>query len=431
MACVGKRLVCGRMRHSRSRIPDMATAQVKFGSLARLSLRVTAALIVIFGVFFTFSVLTGHHKLLFDFKGGLYDAGTAILHGRNPYHAGFLADQAAIFRAGGTALGSTGDNAFSIPLYPAPANLAIVPLSAVPFCLAGVLFTLISLGAMMVGLRLLGVRDWRCFVVAALAWPTLFAIELGALGPLLVLGAAIVWRTRDRLWPPAIALATIVVAKLFPLPLAAWLLVTRRLRALALTVVIATIATVLAWATIGFAGMAQYPQMLSDASLIQEPRAASLVAVLLALGIPAGAAKALALTAAGALLLTAWRLARRPDGDRRAFSLALLAALTASPIVWEHYMVLLFVPIALVSPRISALWFVPLSSPVLVTLSTAFVPLSHAGAGSSEQTIRAAVVWLVLEAVVGLWLCVHPASRAVRLRSPLRMGAEPAPIVTG
>jgi hypothetical protein len=409
----------------------MALALSKFGLLARVGTRLAAALIVIGGLLFTLSVLEQHHKLLFDFKGGLYDAGTAILHGRDPYRADFLAHQAAIFRAGGTALGSTAANAFSIPLYPAPANLAVLPLSAVPFLVAGLLFTLISLGAMVLSLRLLGVRDWRCYVVTVVAWPTLFALQLGALGPLLMLGVAILWRTRDRLWPPAIALATIVLAKLFPLPLAGWLLVTRRLRALALMVVIGTIATVVAWATIGFDGMAQYPQMVSDASLIQEARATSLVAVLLAVGIPAAAAKALALAAAGALLLLAWRVARRPDGDRRAFALALLAALTASPIVWEHYMVLLFVPIALTSPRISALWFVPLSSPVLVLLSTAFVPLSHAAAGSSGQTVRSAVVWLVLEAVVGIWLCVHPASsRAPRLRSPLRMDAQAEPIVT-
>jgi hypothetical protein len=430
-AHVGKRIAADRMGRGRSRILVVALAQTRFGLLARVGTQLAASLIVIAGLLFTLSVLEQHHQLLFDFKGGLYDAGTAILHGRNPYRAGFLAHQAAIFRAGGAALGSTAADAFSIPLYPAPANLAIVPFSAAPFLVAGVLFTLTSLGAMMLGLRLLGVRDWRCFVVTVVAWPTLFALQLGALGPLLMLGTAILWCTRDRLWPPAIALATIVVAKLFPFPLAVWLLVTRRLRAFALTVLIGTTATVVAWATIGFAGMAQYPHMVSDAALIQEPRATSLVAVLLALGIPAAPAKALALAAAGALLLIAWLRARGTDGERRAFALALLAALTASPIVWEHYMVLLFVPIALASPRISALWFVPLSSPLLVLLSTAVVPLSHAAAGSSGQTVRAAVVWLLLEAVVGIWLCVDPASsRALHLRSPLPTGAQTEPIVT-
>jgi hypothetical protein len=37
-----------------------------------------------------------------------------------------------------------------------------------------------------------------------------------------------------------------------------------------------------------------------------------------------------------------------------------IAAIAASPLVWPHYLTLLFVPIALLSPRISPLWFVPL-----------------------------------------------------------------------
>ena len=32
-----------------------------------------------------------------------------------------------------------------------------------------------------------------------------------------------------------------------------------------------------------------------------------------------------------------------------------------SPIVWVHYLVLLFVPIAIVSPGLSALWLLPLA----------------------------------------------------------------------
>jgi hypothetical protein len=39
----------------------------------------------------------------------------------------------------------------------------------------------------------------------------------------------------------------------------------------------------------------------------------------------------------------------------------LAAALVMTPILWLHYLVLLFVPIALVRPRLSALWFAPLA----------------------------------------------------------------------
>ncbi len=371
--------------------------------------------IVFAGLQFTLAVLTRHgNPLLYDFKGGLYDAGTAILGGRSPYQAGFLAHQVAIMHAGGIALGQTAEHPFSIPVYPAPANLAVVPFSALPFWLAGALFTALSIGAMILALRLLDVRDWRCFAAALVSWPFLFSLDLGAVGPLLLLGCAVAWRTRDRLWPPAIALASIIVAKLFPWPLAVWLLITKRFRAFALTVALGVVVTLAAWAAIGFAGMSEYPQMLSNLSYIQEARAVSLVAVLLAIGVPGGIASTLAIAAAAALLFVAWRVAQGPEGERRAFGLAVMAALTASPIVWDHYLVLLFVPIALLSPRFSAMWFVPLSTPLLVVLSALVVPLSHGLAGSSTQTIRDAIAWIAVEALVVGKLCRRPRQRVAQ-----------------
>jgi hypothetical protein len=41
------------------------------------------------------------------------------------------------------------------------------------------------------------------------------------------------------------------------------------------------------------------------------------------------------------------------------------AALVATPIAWEHYLVLLLVPIALASPRLSALWLAPIAMQLL------------------------------------------------------------------
>jgi hypothetical protein len=384
------------------------------------------ALFISTALFFFGLIRVQGHRVFFDFKGGLYNAGLDILHGHSPYLPGFLEHQAAVMRAGGVALGETSRNAFSIPVYPAPINLAVVPLSLLPFWLAAGLFTLISIAAMVFGLRLLGVRDWRCLALALLSWPFLFSVDLGALGPLLVLGAGVAWRWRDTLWPPAIALASIVVAKLFPWPLGVWLLVTRRYRTLAIAVVIGLVATFAAWAVIGFAGMVQYPRMLSDLSLIQEGRAVSLVAVLLFFGVPAALTKAAALAVTAALLGAAWRFARRPGGDVQAFSLAVIAALTASPIVWEHYMVLLFIPVALISPRLSALWFVPACTPLVLALSVLIAPVSKSADGSSHDTIRSAVLWIVLEAIVTWRVCRLGAARAER-PAPAARAEHPAP----
>jgi hypothetical protein len=360
------------------------------------------------------------HGWLFDFRGGLYNAGRDIIHGQSPYQPGFLAHQAAIMRAGGIAQGETAEHVFSIPVYPAPANLAVVPLSLLPFWLAGTMYTLLSIAAMILGLRLLGVNDWRCITLALISWPFTFGVYLGAVGPLLVLGAAAAWRWRARLWPPAIAIALLVVTKVFPWPLGIWLLITRRFKTLALAIAIGAVTIVAAWAVIGFHGMAQYPQMLSNLSFIQEGRAVSLVAVLLAIGIPSGVASALAIATAVGLLAFAWRIARRPDGDRKAFALGILAALTATPIVWEHYMVLLFVPIALMSPRLSAIWFLPLCTPLIMVSTAAIAPVSHQAQIVDATTIRSAVLWLVLETVVLVRVCLSD-SELQRLRARTRL----------
>jgi hypothetical protein len=97
---------------------------------------------------------------MFDFRGGLFNAGLAILHGHSPYQAQFLAHQTAIMQSGGIARGETTATAFSIPVYPAFANLLIVPLSLLPFTVAAVLFTLASVAAMVGGIWRLGVRYW-------------------------------------------------------------------------------------------------------------------------------------------------------------------------------------------------------------------------------------------------------------------------------
>jgi hypothetical protein len=289
----------------------------------------------------------------------------------------------------------------------------MVPLSLLGFWPAAALFTLISIGALILGLRLLGVRDRRCIALAVLSWPSMFALDIGAMGPLLLLGAAIAWRWRERLWPPAIAVALVVVAKLFPWPLAIWLLVTRRLRALALTVMLGVVVMFGAWAVIGFAGLADYSQMLSNATFIQEGRASSLVAVLLALGLSAGAAHIAAFAAAGGLLLLAWQRRSLPDGDRQVFCLALIAGLTASPIVWDHYMVLLFVPIALASPRLSPIWFLPLCAPLVMVTMFALSPRPGTIGAIDPGSIRTASFWLIVQALIVIRTCWPQLLRAL------------------
>ena len=114
-----------------------------------------------------FSGGTRNHAFQLDFKGDLYDAGRAIVNGKNPYRPGLLEAQAAAVRAGLPIAGGAS------PRWPPPVLLAGVPLSLLPFNVAGWMFMLLSASAIILGLLLLGVRDWRCIALASLSWPAL------------------------------------------------------------------------------------------------------------------------------------------------------------------------------------------------------------------------------------------------------------------
>jgi glycosyl transferase family 87 len=331
-------------------------------ALARVALGVILASAL---VLITIVRLKSTGGFLFDFKGDLYGAGRAILHGQDPYHPSYLATLAARVHAGATV-----SPTFASPVYPAPSLVAAVPFAVLPFLPSGLLFLALMVAAMICGLRLLGVDDWRCIAVALVSWPFVFGLDLGAVGPVLVLGAGVAWRFRHRTWPPATAIASVVVAKLFPWTLLVWLCVTRRFRVLALTLAIFAVAVLGAWAIIGFASLTAYPRMLADLSVVEQRAGVSLVSALMVSGVSSALAELLAFAVASALLTAAYHVARRPEGDAQALSLAVIAALIASPIVWPHYFVLLYVPIALMSPRLTAWWFAPLV-PMVVSAPTA------------------------------------------------------------
>ena len=86
-------------------------------------------------------------------------------------------------------------------------------------------------------------------------------------------------------------------------------------------------------------------------------RSLSLSTVAGGLGAPVSVAVVVAGVAGLACLAVAAWLVGRPDGDRRAVAVVVAACIIASPIVWPNYAALLFVPIAVTWPRLSAAWF--------------------------------------------------------------------------
>jgi alpha-1,2-mannosyltransferase len=281
------------------------------------------------------------NRYAFDFHGALWGAARDVLDGRNPYPPPTTAGVAP------------GDRF----VYPPPVALLLVPLGALPFPLAAGIITAVLIAAVAATLAVLGVRDWRCYGAAYLSIAVLHDIRLGALTPLLALGLALVWRWRAQA-RAAVPLALIVVAKLFLWPLGVWLVATGRVRVALRAAVLAVAASALGWAVIGFAGLADYPQLLRVLADAEQERGYSLVAAGAALGLGPEAARAAAVAVGVALLAFCWREGRR-GFDERSLALALAAGLALSPIVWLHYFVLLLVPIALARRTFGAIWLVP------------------------------------------------------------------------
>jgi hypothetical protein len=283
-----------------------------------------------------------------------WHAGRQVLNGVTPYPAI-------------TAEALRNQNQF---VYPAPAAVAMVPLSLLPLSVAATIFIGLNVAAVFGALRLVGVRDWRCYALAFCSLATLQSVVMGTFTPLLLIGAAVAWRYRDRRYVAASALAALIVVKLFLAPLVVWLWVTGRRTAAVLSLVIAAAATLIAWAVIGFHGFTSYPHLLSAVSQIEQHKGFSVTALAAAAGIGPGAGRWLAIAVAAGLCLIAWRSAGATDGDRKAFSAALVAGLALSPIVWLNYFMLLLLPIGLRRPRLAPLWLVMLTPWVFANANT-------------------------------------------------------------
>jgi len=284
----------------------------------------------------------------FDYKP-LWEASHHLFHGSSPYplpHASALRDEQQF-------------------VYPPIAAVIAAPLAVFPFIVAAILFAAVEVAGTVLTLRVLGVRDWRCYGLALLWLPVIENILIGSISSLLALGLAVAWRYRDTRWAAPLVVAAVIASKVFLWPVLVWLVATRRGVAATRALVISVVAIFGSWALIGFAGLGSYPRLLDVLSRLEQWKSYSAVAFGIVLGLSAGEARALALVACAVVLIGIVLSVRlRPgnaDADRQAFILAIAAAFLFSPIIWMHYLAILVVPIALTRRTLTPLWFVPLA----------------------------------------------------------------------
>jgi hypothetical protein len=280
------------------------------------------------------------HTLALDFEHAYLPAARAVLDGHSPYP---LVSVAQAFPR----------TAFVYP--PLTAYLA-TPFTVLPPTAREVLAsTLVILGVAGI-LRLLGVRDWRCYMIVFLWVPVYSAIQIANVTVLLTLVVAFVWRYRHKTAALALAVGFVLALKLFLWPLLVWLLATRRVRAAAGAVGVALALIVVPWAGIGFKGMGGYPHLLRVLARAEREDQYTIAAVL-SRATSWRVAELVGIAVGIAVLALAVRAAK---DERRSFVLSIAAALVISPLVEMHYFVLLLVVLALYRPRFGWVWAAPI-----------------------------------------------------------------------
>jgi hypothetical protein len=278
-----------------------------------------------------------------DFHYAFWPAGRRVLHGLSPY-----LDPSSPTVAHAIAF-----------VYPALAALLLVPLALIPHGLADGIFAGLQIVAALLTLRVLDVRDWRLYGLVMLSPAVYSGWTVANVTLLLGLGIAAIWRYRERPIVVGFLIALLISVKLFLWPLALWLLATRRYSALAYAAVCGLALNALAWAVLGFSELHRYASLLHALTATEERRGYSLVAFALHEGTSHRTAYALAFAVAAGGAVGCLALGRR-GRDVTALALAIGVSLLATPIVQLHYFALLMVPLAIVRPRLSRAWCLPL-----------------------------------------------------------------------
>ena len=330
-----------------------------------------------------------HDLIGFDLRGTLWDPAVAIREGRSPFPA---AIQSQV---------DVNNPALYPPLFP----MLLIPISFLPWSVGMPLWIGLLIGGSALTLYALNVRDLRCYAIAISSAGVIGGLVFGNLTLLLVPLVALAWRWRDNWLRSGVLIGLAIAGKLFFWPLLFWLLGTRRYRAAAAAVATMTAGLLVPWALIGFDGLAQYPDLLRMASEIYGTRSYSVTTMLSALDASLAHATHSAPFVGLVLGLVAFMAGRRRS-DELSLSIAILAAILASPIVWDFNFTLLLIPVAIVWPRFAPPWILlPLIyfTYLLPRPPLARVELAPGGSACCRPETVPEALWNISHAPPALW----------------------------
>jgi alpha-1,2-mannosyltransferase len=264
--------------------------------------------------------------------------------------------------------------------YPPPFVLAILPFAILPGATAAWVWLGLSMLMLGSGIALMPVAGWvrwTTLLLAGLSWPVAYALKLGQVGPLLFLLFSLGWRWLDRPGVVGLTGALGAIVKIQPGIVLAWAVLTRRWRAVVIGGLVLLAAVPLATVIAG--GPSIWGDYLTLLQNVNDPITTAHNftpgAVAYQMGVSESTAFILqvasSVAALGAVVVAALRL---PAGA--SYLVAVVASQLLSPVLWDHYAMLLLLPVAyllerrqwwaLTIPLITSVLVLPLGQPPIL-----------------------------------------------------------------
>lgn len=326
--------------------------------LGRLGLPIVATLLLILPVVGVLAF--SGDTLAFDFLA-YHAAAVRVLDGQPLYDLSFQA-------AGG----------FGLFYYPPMFAPLILPFGLLPESAAIWPWIGLLVAAFVVGIAILPVSRtvrWWIALIAGVGLLFAYSVKLGQVGPILFLLFAIGWRWLDSAHAVGVSAALGTAVKLQPGVVFVWALLTRRWAALVIGVAVLAILAVAASLLAGVGAWSDFLRLVGRvADPITTPKNAAPGAIAYQLGATVELASVVQGVSVAAVVAGVVVSARRATAEA-SYLVALIASQLLSPVLWDHYAVLLLLPVAylcasghwwaLLIPVVTALPLIGLGPPIL------------------------------------------------------------------
>jgi hypothetical protein len=242
-----------------------------------------------------------------------------------------------------------------------------------------VVVAVLALAAMPVAAR----TRWWLLLLAGLSWPFVYNLKLGQVGPLLLLLFALSWRWLDRPIAFGVVAALGGAIKVQPVLLVVWAVLRRKWVSVGASAATLAVLVVVGWMAAGPTAWADFVAIVARVSdPIGSPQNMTPGAVAWQLGVSREAA-AMIQAASTVVVLAFFVVSAFVLSEVASFMVAVIATQLLSPILWDHYAILLFLPTAwlferghrwaLLIPLVTSVFLVGITPPVVYPLLLAVV----------------------------------------------------------